>query len=126
MLYLNIPYGVLINNFIALFLFQSSIVFDKKEISFTTQDLIDNKNINVVCQGTKGAYQHTVSKILFPNSNIDFCDNYKDVFDSINNKTADFAVVPLENSTAGSVTDVYDLLSQYNLYINKTAYPILF
>lgn len=99
--------------------YQLNFVSDKKEIYFTTEDLIDNKNINVVCQGTKGAYQHTVSKILFPNSNIDFCDNYKDVFDCINNKNADFAVLPLENSTAGSVTDVYDLLSQYNLYINS-------
>lgn len=99
--------------------YQLNFINNKKDISFDCNDLIDNHNIKVICQGTKGAYQHTVSTLLFPNSNIGFCETYKDVFDSIANNNADFAVVPLENSTAGSVTDVYDLLSQNNLFINS-------
>lgn len=100
---------------------QLTYIENKKKFDYIEKNdiLMDNDNILVVCQGTKGAYQHTASKNLFPNSKITFCNTFKEVFDTISDKKADFAVVPLENSTAGSVTDVYDLLSQYDLYINS-------
>lgn len=99
--------------------YQLTFIENKHKIDFNEEKILYKNAKTVVCQGTKGAYQHTVCKNLFENSDIIFCHTYKDVFDTISNKKAEFAVVPLENSTAGSVTDVYDLLSKYNLYINK-------
>lgn len=83
----------------------------------------ENSNIDVssctrvVCQGAMGAYQHSMATKLFPNSEITFCGSYDEVFDAVKYNSADFGVVPLENSTAGTVNDVYDLLSSYKLYI---------
>ena len=73
----------------------------------------------VAFQGERGAYSELVLKKFFPSgkfiplSKMDF----RDVFESLKNKEADFAAVPIENSTEGSVAQTCDLLIDYDLHI---------
>ncbi|MFI3206348.1 MAG: bifunctional chorismate mutase/prephenate dehydratase, partial [Clostridia bacterium] len=86
-------------------------------------DILENslkdfpENPSVLCQGTKGAYSHKAANIIFPNANISFQKSFEDVFKGIENNEADFAVLPVENSSAGSVSDVYSLIMKYKFFI---------
>ena len=42
---------------------------------------------------------------------------FRDAMEEVAAGRADYAVLPIENSTAGIVTDIYDLLTEYNLFI---------
>lgn len=71
----------------------------------------------VVCQGVEGAYSHKAAKLLFGGAPITFVQEFKQVFDAIDREPEAVGVVPVENSAAGSVTAVYDLILQYRFYI---------
>lgn len=71
----------------------------------------------VTCQGVAGAYSEIAARQLFNKGDIRFVEKFEDVFLSVSNGETDFGVVPVENSLAGSVYEIYDLLTKYNLYI---------
>ncbi len=71
----------------------------------------------VVCQGVEGAYSHKAAKALFGGAPIDFVPEFGQVFDSIDQEPGAVGVLPVENSAAGSVTAVYDLILRYRFYI---------
>lgn len=69
----------------------------------------------VVFQGEEGAYSFTAMNSFFGESVDNFhVETWKDAMDAISEGRADYAVLPIENSTAGIVADIYDLLVQYN------------
>ena len=85
---------------------------------FESVDDIDFTNARVVFQGVEGAYSQLAMKEYFG----DKCDSYnvetwKDAMEDIKNNKADFAVLPIENSSAGIVSENYDLLVEYDNYI---------
>ncbi len=80
-----------------------------------------DENVRVVCFGAEGAYAHKAAKKIFPNAAPVFRSPFREVFKAIMNGEADFGVIPIENSSAGSVTDVYDLMLQYRFYIAAAA-----
>ncbi len=72
----------------------------------------------VVYQGVKGAYSEQAMFNYFGET-VD-CYNvstFRDAMDEIDKGSADFAVLPIENTTAGIVSDVYDLLTEFDNYI---------
>ncbi len=72
----------------------------------------------VICQGTEGANSEEAALKLFGHDkNIQFCDDFNDVFKAVENGEADFGVLPILNSTAGSVTQTYDLMKKHKFYI---------
>lgn len=71
----------------------------------------------VACQGVQGAYSHIAAKALFSQVDVVFCDTWASVCDRVEDGSAAFGVLPLENSTAGTVARVYDLLSERGLFI---------
>ena len=71
----------------------------------------------VVCQGVAGAYSHQAAQALFPKAAITFAPSWKQVFQQVAAGLAQFGVLPVENSAAGSVNGVYDLILQYRFYI---------
>ncbi len=71
----------------------------------------------IACQGTEGAFSHLVAKNLFKNGEIQFYENFESVFAAVESGEADFGVVPVENSNAGSVHEVYDLILKYRHFI---------
>ena len=77
------------------------------------------KAVRVACQGVPGAYSHIAAKKLFDDKKLHFYPQFDDVFRAVVNDEADYGVLPVENSNAGSVVGVYELLKKYNIYIAK-------
>ena len=77
----------------------------------------DDDSLRVVCFGVNGTYAHRAERKLFGSREPRFCSSFHDVFTALNANEADFGIVPIENSSAGSVTDVYDLMLRYRFYI---------
>ena len=90
----------------------------KNEIYTAENAVPRNENIKVACFGVEGTYANQASIKAFPNCTLDFCSTFQDVFSAICSGEAEFGVVPIENSSAGSVTEVYDLMLKYRLYIS--------
>ena len=74
----------------------------------------------VACQGVEGAYsQHACDK-LFENANIMYMNTFEGVFNAIDKGLCKYGMLPLENSTAGSVNAIYDLMQKYDAYIVRS------
>ncbi len=71
----------------------------------------------IACQGVQGAYSGKASEALFPDSPIVFHKQFEDVFEAVNQNKARFGIIPVENSTAGSVHESYDLIMKYKFFI---------
>ena len=71
----------------------------------------------ITFQGTFGAYSHIACKELFPASEYIASDTFEQAMELVNKGEADFAVIPVENSNAGRVSDVHFLLPQTDLTI---------
>ncbi|MBD5134440.1 MAG: prephenate dehydratase [Lachnospiraceae bacterium] len=89
-----------------------------EEPGFEQIDGIDKENVTVVYQGVPGAYSNKAMQDYFgkdvQNINV---KTFRDAMEYIRLGKADYAVLPIENSTAGIVNDTYDLLMEYNNYI---------
>lgn len=81
----------------------------------------DSKDVRVACFGVPGTYAHKAAMKVFPNCKPEFYSPFREVFGAILNGQADFGVVPIENSSAGSVTAVYDLMLKYRFHIDAAA-----
>lgn len=75
------------------------------------------KGINVAYQGIKGANSFEAAAKLFPEAKLCSRKAFEDVFDAVDSGEATFGVLPVENSTAGSVSAVYDLILKHRFYI---------
>ncbi|MDD2189531.1 MAG: prephenate dehydratase domain-containing protein [Eubacteriales bacterium] len=73
---------------------------------------------SVCFQGIPGSYSEMAVRDIFPDIDAYPVDSFDDVFQSINSGKHQAGVVPMENTTAGGVYEVYDLLRQYDLFIN--------
>ena len=71
----------------------------------------------VACQGVEGAYSLKAAEKLFACPEVSFYKTFGDVFDVIERGDCHYGVLPIENSTAGSVTQIYDLMSCHRFYI---------
>jgi prephenate dehydratase len=71
--------------------------------------------MNVAYQGEPGAYSERAVKVLFPGAEPMPCETIRLTFSRVTSGEADFGVVPVENSQAGSVNESYDLLLRSSL-----------
>lgn len=71
----------------------------------------------VACQGVEGAYSLKATEKLFACPEVSFYKTFDDVFAAIDRGECRYGVLPIENSTAGSVTQIYDLMSNHRFYI---------
>lgn len=86
-------------------------------------DEINKKDCKVVYQGVPGAYAYIAMKRFFGEDANSFnVKTWQDAMDAVKCGEADYAVLPIENSTAGNVGDVFDLLQEYNNYIVAETY----
>ncbi|MCD7796843.1 MAG: prephenate dehydratase [Clostridiales bacterium] len=79
--------------------------------------ILSQKDCRVACQGVEGAYSGVTAGKIFPDAKIRFFKQFEDVFEAINIGNADFGVIPVENSTSGSVHESYDLIIKYRFYV---------
>lgn len=74
----------------------------------------------VACQGVEGAYSQIACEKMIKSPFIMYFKNFEGVFNAIDQGLCQYGILPLENSTAGSVKKVYDLMIQHNFYIVRT------
>jgi len=74
----------------------------------------------VACQGVEGAYSQIACEKLFNVPNIMYFKNFDAVFTAIEKGFCQYGVLPIENSTAGSVNQVYDLMMRHNFNIVRS------
>lgn len=88
------------------------------KLPFIAVDKLDQEGARVVFQGAEGAYSQAAMRQYFGDkiSSI-HVDTFRDAMAAIEEGSADFAVLPIENSTAGIVSEIYDLLVEYENYI---------
>ena len=89
----------------------------KDEINSALGKKIKTKNSTVACFGDLGSNAHNACNKVFENSYVNFYKSFEDIFEAVNNGSADYGIVPVENSTAGSVHESYDLIMKYRFYI---------
>ena len=79
---------------------------------------LDTKEARVVFQGAEGAYsQAAMTQYFGERIQSLHVDTFRDAMSAIDEGSADFAVLPIENSTAGIVSEIYDLLVEFENYI---------
>jgi len=74
----------------------------------------------VACQGTEGAYSQLAAEKIFALPSITYCNTFDGVFAAINSGLCPYGILPLENSTAGSINQVYDLMIRYPFSIVRS------
>lgn len=78
------------------------------------------KSAVVACQGVEGAYSQIACDKMFDIPSIMYISNFEGVFEAVKQGLCRYGVLPLENSTAGSVNKIYDLMMKYNFSIVKS------
>ena len=74
----------------------------------------------VACQGVYGANSGKAAEKIFPISDITYFKTFEGVFNAVEKGLCEYGVLPIENSTAGSVSEVYDLMKKYDFHIVKS------
>ena len=88
------------------------------KLSFSKVDHFDTSKCRVVFQGAEGAYSQAAMIQYFGEGvNCFHVDTFRDAMLAIDEGSADFAVLTIENSSAGIVSEIYDLLVEFENYI---------
>ncbi|MGN0141300.1 MAG: prephenate dehydratase [Roseburia sp.] len=88
-------------------------IYEKPD--FVQVDKLDYRNARIVFQGTEGAYSQLALKEYFGADTDGYhVETWRDAMEAIQGGTADYAVLPIENSSAGIVSENYDLLIEYD------------
>ncbi len=88
---------------------------DKSRIESQPLDLSGAHTVAV--PGTNGSYSHIACGQFIPQAQPVFFEDFEEVFQAVENGSAEFGVLPIMNSTAGSVGQTYELLKKYDLKI---------
>jgi len=75
---------------------------------------------SVACQGVEGAYSQLATERLFKRPSVQYFKSFESVFSAIESGFCSYGVLPLENSTAGSVTKIYDLMMEHDFKIVRS------
>lgn len=90
-----------------------------KKAMETTPKCFPKKAV-VACQGVEGAYSQIVCDKLFSLPSIMYFSNFEGVFSAVEKGLCQYGILPIENSSYGSVNKVYDLMKKYKFYIAKS------
>ena len=90
----------------------------RKAMESTSGDLPQNPV--VACQGIQGAYSQEACEKLFKMPKIMYVENFSGVFSAIESGLCQYGILPLENSSAGSVNQVYNLMMEYDFHIVRS------
>ena len=71
----------------------------------------------IAFQGEPGAFSHAAASNVFPGEEVIGCVTFEETINAVQSGRADFAVVPVENSLYGRITDIHHLLPESGLHI---------
>ena len=84
-------------------------------VEYEPIDLSGSRSVAV--PGTIGSYSQAAAKRFLPDSEAAFYESFAEVFAAVESESAEFGVVPIANSTAGTVTQTYELMGKYDFHI---------
>lgn len=84
---------------------------------FSPKPFIPENAAKIACQGTAGAYSEAACKKLFGDKPAVFYHEFEDVFNAVESGEADYGILPLENSTIGTISETYSLMSKHSFNI---------
>lgn len=84
-----------------------------------TEKLFPQKAM-VACQGVEGAYSGLACEKFFKYPTVSYFKTWYDVMNAVESGLCKYGILPIENSTAGSVNAVYDLMAEHKFYIVKS------
>ena len=79
--------------------------------------LISKKKLKIAFQGMAGAYSNMACEECFPNAKAIPCISFENMLETTKSKVSDLAMVPIENSVAGRVADIHNLIPESGLHI---------
>ncbi len=85
-----------------------------------TPDLFPQR-ATVACQGIEGAYSQIACDSIFKSPTILYFNTFEHVFKAVESGMCQYGILPIENSTAGSVNAIYDLMTRHNFSIVRSA-----
>lgn len=106
--------------------YQNKKLYKASELVEEINKALDNtpkifpERATVCCQGVEGAYSQKAADKIFTLPNITYVNTFENVFTAVENGMCRYGIVPLENSTAGSVNQTYDLLAKHDFYIVRS------
>lgn len=89
--------------------------------SLNNTDKVFPSRARVACQGVEGAYSQIAAEKLFELPAISYYASFERVFEAIESGECRYGVLPIENSTAGSVKKVYELMVNHEFHIVRSA-----
>ena len=98
----------------------SSALTEQIAAAIEQTDKVFPQTAMVACQGVEGAYSQLACEKLFRLPNIFYFNSFDAVFSAIEKGLCRYGIIPLENSTAGSVNKVYDLMMRHNFRIVRS------
>lgn len=105
--------------------YQSRFVQRESALSKKLREAVENPAVfptraTVACQGVEGAFSSLAAERLFEISDTTYCKSFEAVFNAVEKGLCDYGVLPIENSTAGSVNAVYDLMKEHKFYVVRS------
>ena len=106
--------------------YQKRIIYPESKFSKMLADATSGtpcarpERASVACQGVEGAYSQFACDKMFTYPSIMYFSGFEDVFKAVDSGLCRYGILPVENSTAGSVNKVYDLMNKYNFYITHS------
>ena len=106
--------------------YQQRLISSETPLQRQIREAVDNTprlfppRAEVACQGVEGAYSQIACEKLFSMPNIMYFNSFESVFAAVDQGLCTYGVLPLENSTAGSVNKIYDLMNRYAFSIVRS------
>ena len=106
--------------------YQKRIIYPQSQFSKMIEEAIAGEpkpmpeKATVACQGVEGAYSQFACDKMFAYPSIMYFSGFEDVFKAVDSGLCRYGILPVENSTAGSVNKVYDLMNKYKFYITHS------
>ncbi len=89
----------------------------RRRLESAPRALIAADRARIVCQGAKGAFSHEAATKLFDGCEPQFVATWEDVVEAVRNGDADYGMIPVENSSTGSVHEAFDLIMANRCHI---------
>ncbi len=99
----------------------NTAISDKVRSALKTSPMLFPKRATVACQGTEGAYSQIAADKLFGLEKIRYFRSFEEVFTAVRDGACEYGVLPIENSTYGTVVEVYDLMKKFDFNIVRSA-----
>lgn len=97
-----------------------NVIADRIKGALNSTPALFPRRAVVACQGVEGAYSQQACDKLFPHAEIVYVQSFDGVFQAVEKGLCRYGILPIENSSFGSVGSVYDLMKKHHFSIVRS------